>query len=132
MRVTHALVAGDPQNPRIDHDDWNADHIVSEDIETITTETDLETTDTNKVYLNTGAASVVPANLPAGAEGLKFTFLVTDSSGFEINADGSDTIQLAGSNAGTFTCTQLGGALVLYGYTGGWIAASSQRTWIDS
>ena len=28
VRVVHATVATDPQEPRLDHDDWNADHVV--------------------------------------------------------------------------------------------------------
>lgn len=130
MRVVHALVATDPQNPRIDHDDWNAEHNVEEATETATADDTITAGESGKVFFNTGAASLVTLTLPAAADKLKFTFIVTDTSGLAVTA--ADTIQVGGTSANTFTCTQLGGSLTLYGFSGGWVASSSQRTWIDS
>lgn len=89
--------------------------------------------DTNTVYTNTGAATIVNVDLPPGELGLKFTFLITNSSGFRLNADGTENIRIGGSSSGIMTCTNLGGSVVLYGQQGGgYIASSAMETWIDS
>lgn len=101
----------------------------------LTANTTLVSGASNNAYTNDGAASLIEVTLPAAAAGLKFTFLVSDPDGFKLIAAGSDVIRIAGSEtppAGSMTSTQQGGAVVLYGRAGGWIAASSQRTWIDA
>ena len=98
----------------------------------ITVSQSIEAVDTNTVYTNFGATSLVAVSLPAGAQGLKFTFLIVDADGFSLIADGSDAINIGNSGAGTMTNTKVGGSVVLYGYSGGWIAAASQGVWIDS
>lgn len=101
----------------------------------LATATILTSENTNTVFDNTGALALVTVDLPVAEQGLKLSFLVTDADGFRLDAAGSNTIRIAGtvtSAGGTMTCTQLGGAVVLYGTSTGWIAASSQRTWIET
>lgn len=102
---------------------------------TISSSTSLPSRESHTFCNNTGAGALVEISLPAGAQDLKFGFLVTNANGFKLIANGTDTIRIAGSVStagGSMTCTQLGGAVVIYGHSGGWTAVSSQRTWIDS
>lgn len=102
----------------------------------LTTSTTLTSANTNTRYTNEGAASLVVVTLPAAAEGLKFTFLVTASAGFTIDAAGSNTIRIGTgvtSAGGTYTSTKVGSSIVIYGTdTAGWVASSALGIWSET
>lgn len=104
----------------------------TENFATMASSTVLTSANTNTVYDNVGASALVVATLPAATQGLKFTFLVIDPDGFQIKAVGTDTIRIASSAssaAGTATSNKPGNAIVLYGHSVGWVAASASGTW---
>jgi len=99
------------------------------------TSTILTAADTHSVITNSSAAALVVETLPAAATGLKFTFIVTDDDGFQLQAVGADVIRITGSAStpgGTQICTELGGSVTLYGHSGGWTATSSLGTWFEA
>jgi hypothetical protein len=98
----------------------------------ITTTTNVTAGDNYTVFKNEGALSQVPVNLPAGAFGLKFSFMNVNAFGYLIDAIAGDIIYVGGAatSAGGQTKTnQIGAGLVLYGFTGGYVALSVTRTW---
>ncbi|MGH8709757.1 MAG: hypothetical protein ACREVA_00285 [Burkholderiales bacterium] len=95
----------------------------------ITTTTTLTIADNGKVITINGASSLVNITLPVATIDQKLTFLVTDADGMKLIGNGSEQIRVAGSSANTQTCTQIGGALILYALAGSWFAASIVRTW---
>lgn len=98
----------------------------------ITTSTSVTALDTNTVYKNEGALSQVPVSLPAGAFGLKFSFMNINAFGFALDTIPGNVIYIGGgasTSGGGATCSQIGASVVLYGFSGGYIAFSAQRTW---
>lgn len=99
------------------------------------TSTSITSGNTNTVYDNTGASALAVITLPAAARGIKYTFLINNANGYRLKAVGSDVIDIGGSlssAAGTQTCTKVGGAVVIYGLPGVWIAAAAMSTWINA
>jgi len=74
--------------------------------------------------------------MPAATDGAKIKVLLTDSGSIELDANGSEIIQIAGSASspgGSQTCSEKGGSAILEGFTGiGWYSTAAQTTWIES
>jgi len=73
-------------------------------------------TDSNKVFTNSGAGGGVTFNLPTAEAGLTYTFVVATAQNLIIDAAAGDTIQAAGNvsaASGTATSNTIGDVLVL-------------------
>lgn len=87
-------------------------------------------------FHNSGATELCVADLPAAAEGLFYSFTVTDSVyGIKLDATGSDMIRIGGSVSsagGTIQSTKIGSSVTIEGRTGGWFATSLIGTWVEA
>ncbi|MGH8710129.1 MAG: hypothetical protein ACREVA_02240 [Burkholderiales bacterium] len=98
----------------------------------LTSSANITTANNQKVHTNIGASALVVATLPPTARTLRYIFHVLNTNGIKLTANGSEVIRIGGASAINMTCTQVGGAVSIYGVPGGWQAESSTRTWVDS
>lgn len=84
-------------------------------------------------YTNTSATALVVASLPAATTERRYSFLVTDTDGIKILANGSDTIRLGGTvsaGGGYAQSTTIGDTVELLAIaTGVWVATTYNGTW---
>lgn len=93
----------------------------------------LAAAESGSIHTNRGAGATVVLTLPAAAAGLYFTFFVHAAQALDVQAAGSDTIQVAattGGGGGKTTASATGSAITLVcDAAGTWVAISQQRTW---
>lgn len=92
--------------------------------------------DCGKVIVNSAGATVQPLPaLTASTVGCRLTFIVVDSSAFNINPDDSDIIQILTNSAGdSIASSTVGNSVVLEGISVSiWApVGKEQGTWTDS
>lgn len=94
-------------------------------------------TEMRRVWLNTGATSLVTINLPSAVAGYEIKFAVVDADGTKIVAFADDVIQDVGTvsaTAGYIQSTTVGSVVHLFAINATtWLVMSKQGTWtIDS
>jgi len=93
----------------------------------------VDDSDNQAVFTNTGATGQVTATLPAASAGLAFEFVVTVAQNLVVQAATGDTIRVAGSVStagGTATANTIGHTLRLVAVDGTqWIATAVNGTW---
>lgn len=88
--------------------------------------------DTGSIFTNEGASGGVLFTLPAGGDGLIFTFLCVTADTLSIDTDTTDIIYLGSSETGTtgnINTSDVGAAVTLVGVAGGWYARSYTGSW---
>ena len=93
----------------------------------------LTAAETATTYDNEDAIALLNIDLPTLANGLKYSFIVTNAFGFQINATGGATIDSAGNVSapdGWIKSVQIGSTLTILGTPNGWIITAATRNWI--
>lgn len=108
-----------------------------ESYEKLTTSKAILAADSHTVYTNEGASALVIVDIPASAEGLKFTFLVTDNTGgIKLDFAGSNIGRLGSavtSAGGTLTGAKPGCSITIRGTdTAGYITESVVGVWKEA
>lgn len=89
--------------------------------------------ETPKLFHNEGTSGENHHNLPTAAAGLRFTFIVQDANGMQVNASSGDTIRIASnvsSTGGNASSTTTGDVLSLVALNATeWVSTSPSGNW---
>lgn len=92
-----------------------------------------QTTHNNRVFTNEGASAEIVFDLPTILPGCRYTFVVQDANGIQINAATGDTIRIAGSvsaAAGLIESAVIGNTITLVAINATeWIATAVNGVW---
>lgn len=93
----------------------------------------LLTSDSEATFTNEGAAALVTFSLPTARVGLRYSFIIQDVDGIQVDAAAGDTIRIGASvsaAAGNINATVIGNTITLVAINATeWVALSREGTW---
>ena len=89
--------------------------------------------DSGTIFTNEGASALVTFTLPTALAGLRYSFIIQDVDGIQVDAATGDTIRIGASvsaGAGNINATTIGNTVTLVAINATeWIALSREGTW---